>query len=329
MPRLNAAEWDQFLMGHPTAHLLQTAAWGELKAAFGWRVARVRANEQAGAQVLFRPLPFGRSIAYIPRGPVGQDWQSLWPEVDAICWEHKAVLLKIEPDEWEPLHGDPPGPPPGFRKSPHAIQPPRTLLVDLKGDESQILEGMRQKTRYNVRLALKKGVVVRPSSDLEAFYALMQITGERDRFGVHSLEYFTRAYELFHPLGMCELFVAESGGQPLAGLMAFGRGPRAWYFYGASADRFREYMPTYALQWEVMRWARQRGCVEYDLWGVPDVDEASLEAQFTQRADGLWGVYRFKRGFGGVLRRSAGPWDRVYSPLWYALYSWRMSGREG
>jgi lipid II:glycine glycyltransferase (peptidoglycan interpeptide bridge formation enzyme) len=81
-------------------------------------------------------------------------------------------------------------------------------------------------------------------------------------------------------------------------------------------------MPTYLLQWEAMRWARASGCVEYDLWGVPDADEEILEEQFTGRSDGLWGVYRFKRGFGGRLRRAPGPWDRVYRPFLYNLYRW-------
>jgi lipid II:glycine glycyltransferase (peptidoglycan interpeptide bridge formation enzyme) len=102
--------------------------------------------------------------------------------------------------------------------------------------------------------------------------------------------------------------------------MVFAHGPRAWYLYGASSDEYREAMPTYLLQWEAMRWAMRCGCREYDLWGVPDAGENELEAGFTTRSDGLWGVYRFKRGFGGELRRSPGPWDRVYRPELYWLY---------
>ena len=95
--------------------------------------------------------------------------------------------------------------------------------------------------------------------------------------------------------------MAESEGQPLAALMVFTRGARAWYVYGGSTDLQREKMPNYLLQWEAMRWARARGCTEYDLWGVPDEDEAVLEDGFADRSDGLWGVYRFKRGFGGEV----------------------------
>jgi lipid II:glycine glycyltransferase (peptidoglycan interpeptide bridge formation enzyme) len=250
-------------------------------------------------------------------------------EVDALCLKKKAILLKVEPDLWEsspqgkevtPLSQG--APPPGFCLSLQTIQPPRTLVVDLSGSEEQVLSRMKQKTRYNIRLALKKGVVVRPSSDLPTFHRLMQTTGERDRFGVHSLAYYQRAYELFHPRGECELLVAEYESEPLAALMVFAHGRRAWYFYGASSDEQRDRMPAYLLQWEAMRWARGLGCLEYDLWGVPDADADTLEAHFTERSDGLWGVYRFKRGFGGRLRRSPGAWDRIYNPVLYTFYRW-------
>jgi len=107
--------------------------------------------------------------------------------------------------------------------------------------------------------------------------------------------------------------------------MVFSNGTRAWYLYGASSNEERNRMPTYLLQWEAMRWAKESGCKEYDFWGVPDAEHDELEADFKQRHDGLWGVYRFKRGFGGDLRRGAGPWDRVYNPLLYTFYRWWMS----
>ena len=327
MSELTETQWDEFLSLYPEAHLLQTSAWGALKAAFGWRALRI-ANDRAGAQVLFRKLPLGLSLAYLPKGPVGlafadldPTWHSFLPPLDQLCRREKAVFLKVEPDLWQSGGGSPSAPP-GFHNSQQDIQPARTLLIDLSGSEDQILARMKQKTRYNIRLALKKGVVVSNTSDVGAFHRMMLVTGSRDRFGVHSLEYYRRAYELFHPRGECELLVAEFQGELLAALMVFARGSRAWYFYGASSDSYRDHMPTYLLQWEAMRWARARGCTVYDLWGVPDADENTLEAQFTTRSDGLWGVYRFKRGFGGELRRTQGPWDRVYNPVLYRLYSW-------
>ena len=153
---------------------------------------------------------------------------------------------------------------------------------------------------------------------------MMEVTGERDEFGVHTGEYYRRAYQLFHhqddQKNMCELLIASYQGTPLAGLMAFATGQRAWYLYGASNNKERNRMPTYLIQSAAIQWARQRGCTEYDLWGVPDYDEDTLEAQFSERSDGLWGVYRFKRGFGGELKRSAGAYDKVYRPLLYKAY---------
>ncbi|MBT3390868.1 MAG: peptidoglycan bridge formation glycyltransferase FemA/FemB family protein [Chloroflexi bacterium] len=326
MTELNAHEWNDFLRQYPEAHALQTAAWGELKSDFGWDAVRLRADD-VGAQILFRRLPLGFTLAYIPKGPIGAGWEKLWPQVDQLCRKRKAIFLKVEPDLWTG-EADALGvenPPPGFRLSPHDVQPPRTLLVDLLPSEEEILARMKQKTRYNIRLGIKKGVVVHPNDDVDAFFHLMGLTGERAEFGVHSLEYYRRAYELFHPQGLCEILQAEYQGEPLAALMVFTRGQRAWYLYGASSNRHRNLMPTYLLQWEAMRWAKGRGCAEYDLWGVPDADADELEANFMQRSDGLWGVYRFKRGFGGELQRSAGPWDRVYRPWFYALYRvWMM-----
>lgn len=187
---------------------------------------------------------------------------------------------------------------------------------------------MKQKTRYNIRLAEKKGVIVRTWDDMESFHKMMLVTGDRDHFGIHSLEYYRCAYELFHPMDMCELLVAEYEGKPLAALMVFARGQRAWYFYGASTDEERNRMPAYLLQWEAMKWAKARGCEEYDLWGVPDEEEPTLEANFEKQQDGLWGVYRFKRGFGGELKRVAQAMDRVYNPMLYWAYLRFIGNRE-
>lgn len=320
MAVLSAPEWDSFLQTAPSAHLLQTSAWGDFKAKFGWQVERVVVG-QSGAQVLFRRLPLGLSFAYIAKGPVGPDWLSLWPEIDRVCRKKRAVLLKVEPDAWQAEAAALSARFPGFTGG-EPVQPRRTVLISLEGSEADWLARMKQKTRYNIRLAEKKDVTVRLSEDVDAFYRLMEVTGTRDGFGVHSRAYFQEAFNHFHPLGMCALLMAEYEGRPLAGLMAFARGERAWYFYGASNEEERNRMPTYLLQWEAMRWARSLGCTEYDLWGVPDEDEETLEANFNSRADGLWGVYRFKRGFGGVLMRSAGAWDRAYLPLIYPLYRW-------
>ena len=146
----------------------------------------------------------------------------------------------------------------------------------------------------------------------EVFGQLMDVTGERDAFGVHTLEYYQRAYDLFHPQGGCELLIASYEGQPLAGVMVFKQGERAGYLYWASNNQHRNLMPTYLVQWEGIRWAKSNGCTVYDMWGAPD--------QFDE-SDSMWGVFRFKNGFGGEVIRTLGAWDYPVKPFLYRMYT--------
>jgi len=329
MPLVSLSDWNQFLSPHPNTHLLQTGEWGELKSSFGWKPVRI-VNGEVGVQILFRKLPLGFTVGYIAKSAISPQQSTfnheLWSEIDLVCKQNRAIFLKLEPDLWN-------GQEPEtwnleLRTSQHNIQPSRTIIVDIKSSEEQILARMKQKTRYNIRLAEKKGVTVRSWDDIASFHKMMLLTGERDKFGVHSREYYQLAYDLFYPKGLGELLVAEYQGQPLAALFVARHGNRAYYLYGASTDEERNRMPTYLLQWEAMKWAKARGCEEYDLWGVPDEDEITLEANFEKRHDGLWGVYRFKRGFGGELKRSVQAMDRVYNPLLYWAYLRFIGNRE-
>jgi len=187
---------------------------------------------------------------------------------------------------------------------------------------------MKQKTRYNIRLASKKDIVIEPSNDIELFNDLIKVTGSRDKFGVHTSQYYEDAFELFSEDQDCVLLIAKYKKTPLAGIIVFGRGKRAWYFYGASNNLERNRMPTYLLQWEAMRWAASRGCTEYDLWGIPDEEKDILERDFMSRSDGLWGVYRFKRGFGGGIKRTAGVYQKVINKPLYTAYSMIMKIRK-
>jgi peptidoglycan pentaglycine glycine transferase (the first glycine) len=328
MPEFSLSEWNEYLKSHSDAHILQSGEWGELKSMFGWNAIRV-VEDGIGAQILFRRLPLGLTFAYIPKGPVGTSNTAavdrFWAKVDKLCVEKHAVFLKLEQDGWE---GNPsfPAQQVNFLASPQHIQPRKTLVVDLQGNEDEVFGRMRPKTRYNIRLAGRKEVVVHPSEDIEEFYHVMGVTSQREAFHVHSLEYYQYAYHLFHPKGMCELFKADFGDQTLAVVMVFAFGKCAYYFYGASADAERNRKPTYPLQWEAIRWAHRKGCSEYDMWGIPDeatdIDDDEIEA----REDGLWGVYRFKRGFGGSIKSARQALDRVYNPMLYKLYLWRFSG---
>jgi len=331
MAAISTVEWETFISRFPNPHILQTSPWGQLKADFGWQSARI-ASIDCGAQILIKRIFPGINFAYIPKGPVGHDWNQLWPEVDAFCRGKNCAFIKVEPDDW--VSDDPKQVinnynfSSQFVPSLYSIQPMRTLQVDLTGEETQILGRMKQKTRYNINLALKRNVIVKPQTELSTFYELMKITGQRDQFGIHSLAYYQRAFELFHTHDQCLLLIAEFEYTPISALIVFKAGNRAWYFYGGSSNLHRDRMPNYLVQWEAIRWAKTQGCCVYDLWGVPDVNLNTLETNFTSRSDGLWGVYRFKRGFGGELRRSAGPWDRVYNPILYRLYSLWMKYRK-
>lgn len=331
-------QWDAFVAAQPQPHILQTSLWGELKARFDWtadRLAVVRDSRiVAGALVLFRRLPMRLgTLAYIPKGPIldfddDELSRELVVGLDQLMRRHRAILLKIEPDRLADHPFNVRAAQFGFRTSPQTIQPPRTITLDIDQDDAAILAAMHPKTRYNIRLAAKKDVIVREAApdDLPAFNALMQTTGERDGFFVHSAEYYRAVFDLFVPRH-AQLLVATYEERVIAGLFVFALGKRAWYFYGASGEAERQRMPNHALQWAAIQWARARGCQEYDLWGIPDEDEATLEANYLNRSDDLWGVYRFKRGFGGKIVRFAGAYDRVYDPLLYQAYKLYLKSR--
>ena len=351
--QIDAAEWDAFASAVGDggdigeAHLLQTAAWAQLKCTFGWRVERVALRSAgrivAGAQILVRrlPLAFG-SIAYLPKGPL-VNWQdaaqaqALLQLCDAAARAENAIFLKLEPDLADAAEPRQLLQALGWRSSPQSMQPRRTLLVDTACEPAAALARMKSKTRYNIGLAEKKGVVVRSAplhnagAELAAFWRLLQSTAARDKFGIHSERYYQTAYESFAATGRVALLLAESAGGMLAGAMIFASGSRAWYLYGASDDLDRASMAPYAVQWAAIQWAHARGCSTYDLWGVPDFDETQLETAFTTRSDALWPVYRFKRGFGGTLARTCGAWDHVYRPKAHFLYRayLRLAQRNG
>jgi len=312
-------------------HLLQTEPWGQVKSEFGWTTQTIR-TEQVTVQMLFRQLPLGLTIAYIPKGPA-IDWadlairQEIITRIHLIAKQQRAIFLKIEPDIWmdtplvtETTHFLTRL---GFRVA-DSIQPQTTFMIDIGDSEEAILAAMKQKTRYNIRLAKRKGVIVRSGTvdDVATFYQLSQTTAERDGFGIHSLAYYQTTFNRFARHNQSTLLIAEHEGQPLAALMAFRQAETAIYFYGASSNEKRNLMPAYLIQWEAIRWAKAQGCTQYDLWGIPDADFETLEAEFKNRHDGLWGVYRFKRGFGGQYRQAIGAFDYVYQPWLYRLYRW-------
>lgn len=332
------AAWDAFVAAQPRAHVLQQTAWGALKNAFGWRSMRVGLTEgntlAGGALLLFRPLPFKLgTLAYLPMGPYSTPEASptLWAEIETQAKRNRAAFLRWEPGIF--TAGQPPVDPAafGFRPAPQTIQPPRTIHIDLTADEDAILARMNQGTRRKIRQSLKNDIRYYEASrdEVAKFTAMMNTTGARNDFGVHDPAYYQLAYDLFVTPGDAALILAEHEGEPLAGIMVFASGKNAWYLYGASSNVKRNLMAAYGVQWTAIQWAKARGCTTYDMWGIPDEDEATLEAEFEKREDGLWGVYGFKRGWGGEVVRSLGAWDKVYNPLVYAAYRLALKLRRG
>jgi peptidoglycan pentaglycine glycine transferase (the first glycine) len=191
--------------------------------------------------------------------------------------------------------------------------------VDLNLPEEDLLAKMKSKTRYNVRLAARKGVeVVEPDFDeaWATFYEWMKATSERkgDYVLRRPRDYLRSVMRTMHDAGQGRLFFAEHEGTPLAGMYVFTFGEKYWYMYGASSDEKRNLKPNYLLQWEVMRWARNRGLTHYDMVGVPKSEELN-------EGSSLWSVYKFKEGFGGEIVDSLGCFDlpvrRARAAAWY------------
>ncbi|MDE3091733.1 MAG: peptidoglycan bridge formation glycyltransferase FemA/FemB family protein [Chloroflexota bacterium] len=334
--------WNDFVRARG-GHILQSTAWAELKSRFGWsaqRVALARGNEfVAGAQILYRQLPLGLRFAYVPRGPVAdpQDRATFTALVDALCNAARtrgAFVLKVELNEREDSASN-------LRSaichlpSANPIQPRTTIHVDLTRDLDAILAQMKPKWRYNIRLAERKGVTVRAGNadDIATFYRLLQVTGARDAFAIHSLDYYRAAFDLFTAQNAARLFVAEYAGEPLAAIFVTAFGAEAIYLYGASGNAHRERMPNHALHWHAMQWAKSRGCARYDLWGIADTAWAEapvIENVEAQRDASLpHGLYQFKQGFGGEVVRYAGAFDMVFSRWRYALYTRAIATRRG
>ncbi len=319
--------WDCFVNGHVQGHVLQCWGWGELKAKSGWYPLRLALYDTtsdkivAAAQVLQRtaphvPLRLGH-LAYIPKGPV-LDWSNK-PVRDAFFMQlhrqlrmHGAIALRMELGQvCESEEGN------AIReylrkqhmRSVRAVQPLRSIVLDITPDEATLLAQMKEKWRYNVRLAARKGVTVRVAEtieDVQAWYRLLETTGERDQFGIHTLAYYIQVWRMFASRDEVRLLLAERDGQLLAGIFVSVFARQGIYLYGASSNEQRQLMPNYLLQWEAIRWAKSRSATSYDFWGIPDTD-ASGEA--------MAGVYRFKSGWGGQVVQFLGNYEYVYRPL--------------
>lgn len=331
--------WDAWVLGSQMGNLLQSYDWGEFKARFGWHPVRILVEDAgepvAGLQVLLRHLPFG-TVAYAPRAPVAVFSNSayldaLLGEVHAKARLSGAIFLKIEPEMRSSSFLESALLNRGFVAS-GCVQPRSTIILDLRPDLTTLMGKLNRQTRYNIRLAGRRGLTIRQGTadDIDRFYCLLVETSQRSGFAIHSLEYYRTMWRTFGDREMIALVMAELDGEPLAAALMLTAGRRAYYLYAASSGKHRNLKPNDLLQWECIKLAKSQGCLSYDLWGIPDaigeaveqgVDpEASSASQAKCYAHDMWGVYQFKRGFGGQIVRYASAYDYVYSRARYWLY---------
>ncbi|MFA5024000.1 MAG: peptidoglycan bridge formation glycyltransferase FemA/FemB family protein [Patescibacteria group bacterium] len=296
---------------------LQSFEWGELSQAEGEGILRVAARDNQeffGAATLikkplFRKL-FGRDCFYwyVPRGPIGskEGIEFLLRELKKI--KPRALFVRIEPKEFNDGQTGFNGKQRGFGYSQRTVdlQPKKSLLLDLDKSEAELLAAMAQKTRYNIRLAEKKGVKVALGSaaDISEFWRLMSLTGNRDNFRLHSKKHYQALLD-FNAEFIKLFFASYEGKNIAAGIFCFS-GDKVTYLHGASDNEYRNVMAPYLLQWELIKQARRAGYRYYDFFGI---DEKRWP-----------GVTRFKLGFGGREVNYPGTFDIVFRPGLYGLY---------
>jgi lipid II:glycine glycyltransferase (peptidoglycan interpeptide bridge formation enzyme) len=337
-------DWNTQVARLPGCHFFQTTQWAQVKLRTGWQALYCTWRDESGrtaaaALVLIRALTFGGlsvplRVMYLPKGPL-LDWsdpslaRQVLEDLQSQARQRGAIFLKIDPDvrlgcglPGEPdAREDPSGSAlqerlgeAGWVYSGEQVQFRNTVLLDLTQSEDELLRRMKQKARYNIRLAERKGVTVRPGApaDFGLLYRMYAETSMRDGFVIRDESYYQHVWDTFMRAGMAEPLIAEVEGQPVAAVVIFRFAGKATYLYGMSRQEHREKMPNHLLQWEAIRRARQAGCQIYDLWGAPEVFDES---------DPLWGVYRFKEGLGGQIVRTLGAWDYPVWPWLYRIYT--------
>jgi len=293
-------------------------------------------------QILNRGFAARLSVLYAPKGPL-LDWNNeplrtrVLNDLQSFAKKQGAIFLKLDPDvvlargvphsegdvidnTGQIIVSDLTSR--GWRVSAEQIQFKNTVLIDLSKSEEDMIMRMKSKTRYNIRLAGKKGVTVRVGTvdDLPMLYKMYAETSVRDGFVIRNEDYYMTVWKLFIQnverstlnVPTCIPLITEVDGEPVAAIFLFMFAGRGYYVYGMSRNAHREKMPTYLLQWEAMKQAKSNGCAAYDLWGAPEVFDES---------DSMWGVYRFKEGLGGEVVRTLGAYDFAPNKFWYTMYA--------
>lgn len=324
LPASAYGELDAFVASHPSGHFMQTSMWARQKPEWQHAALALRdgyGNIRASFLLLIRKVPkLPYTLVYGSRGPVcdADDEAAILDLLTAaknLARRFRAYCVKVDPaipsvdgEVWTRAlarcgflqHAD--------TKNFESAQPRYVFWLDVRGkSQEEIFAGFHSKWRYNVRVAERKEVTVRITGEegLDEFARLMRETGERDGFVTRPRAYFT---DMLRNLGdSARLYMAYlPDGTAIAGTLAIAYARRVWYLYGASSNEHRDYMPNYLLQWEMIKWAIECGCDTYDFRGVSgDLSESNP----------LYGLYRFKKGFGGELTEFIGEYDYVTSKL--------------
>jgi lipid II:glycine glycyltransferase (peptidoglycan interpeptide bridge formation enzyme) len=320
----DADEWDAFVATAPAGHFFQSWDWGELQRGLGGRPHRIAAVSGGRLAGCVQVLVFSgqRKFAYVPRGPVadpgdGRIAETLLDAAIRLSAREETFLLRIEPQWAASVDLAQRLAQMGLTVSRQAIMPPRTLLVDLTPPADKIWAAFHTNTRNRIRLAQKLGVEIRvgADADVRVFADLFEETTSRHGLRLGRPEQFFLAQGLFGPSQAVRLYLARADGVDLAGIMVFVWGTTATYLWGASSasEGARKKNPNQLLHWTAMQWAREQGAATYDLFGIPDHDEAVLEAEYGRQTGGWWNLYRFKRGFGGRVHRHMGTFDYLFA----------------
>jgi peptidoglycan pentaglycine glycine transferase (the first glycine) len=326
---VSRSQWDDWLESSPGGgHIFQSYEWGEFKRELGWRPVRL-VLEQDGKMVgLGQFLAYNTPLVpgvlmYCAKGP----WLP-WEDEEAVraffggvisaARREGAHTVKIEPEVQESqtrvkdVLSDV-----GFHRFRWAINHKTTMVVDLSSPEEDLLTNMKKGTRYGVRRAAREGVeVVEDNSQgaREIFWRMHAEMVERKNFWSRPRSYYSTMWREMDEAGRAHLFFATHAGDRLAAALVLTFGSKCIYMLGVSTREKRNLMPAYLLLWETMRWARERGITHYDMWGVPPPDKLD-------ESHPLYGVYKFKEGFGGEMVDFVGCWDLPVSPVRAALWN--------
>ncbi|CAD7840817.1 hypothetical protein S1OALGB6SA_117 [Olavius algarvensis spirochete endosymbiont] len=333
-----------------SGNILQSEFWGKFRAGPHWTPLAFHWEFQASSGrflLLLRRFQLGLKFAYIPYGPKIPD--NLRSEVLSrflceLAAELKAYLgiacffLRFDlaeednqiPGKNSELLPRPMGSDRDFhrhvvqlncplRRASHRVQPQSTVILNLGVDEKQLLTNMHRKTRYNIGLAARKGVVVSRYAGqsaiarLSQWYRLYQETASRDRISVRDIVYYKRLFEISEITAQPQfsLYIAEHHGDTVAGIIVARFGGSVTYMYGASGALKREMMPNHLLQWTAIRDAKTEGATEYDFFGIPRSNSPNHP---------MHGLWRFKMGFGGTILHYLGAWDYPYGAVLYRLF---------